>query len=587
MSISGFLVELSTLAGISPADFKHSSDPNGSPQPLNHLISAPAAYLDGVVHRWDFLATANYGKTAWNVVLIKEGNQLKCRLENRQTGQNSENNIPIPNPHTADDLIKTLIDRAEPVVEGQGALNFSAVYKEQSLPKEREGQVRRVRLLKGQQDWWWQKWDSLFQMRVYIPFNLTIPSELCTKEARKRIVYLSRTKVSDSIAEVAKYSCINVLNRPIVTLLGNPKLDYPVYRDDKKADISCKAKIQVDSKGKITIQITDRSFKCFPGREEDAVTYKFNAADLTASYVSEEGGATKWIFLDRQTQIPINQRKQANETHWKSVEPIYTARITGGLDDKAFQIELTPRETPLRILPYVHETTCIQTLHKGMETYVTDSYDCEVLPRFELSFPAEPRLQLPRQEFTCLELEPTFASSCFDETVPITHFQWGFTLLASGGTEEYKLSKHLPKIEAPNFLKNNHAVGALELINDGFFQNIGLHQPVRILFHYTGEEIKVKQVQEFRWSERSKVFPVDPENGKKLYEALMKAIQSRPYYDVRGGDAVFSAGHSCITWLREYLKIVNVDLGVNFGGWIGTRTKNWTKEMHLSQNGSL
>lgn len=247
------------------------------PQPSSNINGVANPNGDGVVHRWGHLFTANTGTSVWNVFLIKEGNQLKYRLESSQ--KLIEGVIPFDVKIPIDVIIKALIQKTEPVLEDETTVSFSSILKEGDLPPELEGQVRKVRLLRGRNNLVWQQWDSIHQTRTYLPLQLSIPSPVCSKDTQKQIIKNTEKEIKYNLESLKyhlkscahKFRCKDIRPQSLTSILATPRTDHSAVKNE------CELELKIDQKGNISIKVgpkwainrdLDRSIPWFPNQLE-------------------------------------------------------------------------------------------------------------------------------------------------------------------------------------------------------------------------------------------------------------------------------------------------------------------------------
>lgn len=540
-----------------------------------------------VLHSWLNLAMANRPKHSWNVHLIQEGNVLKYSLEHRQNHKIREGMIDVPLNVPLKVFADVLIEHFEPMVEVKKSVCFSEKLWEYQLPSSLQKETIKVRLLRGKTQLFWQKLEPLYYTRTYIPICLTFGSLRCSSSTQKSLQYISRwTPGKEQISDLAKYRCANFTIESLNKLLHI--CAKPLPEKTFSFDRLCKCKILVCQDGRI--KFIFENYDKLPKNDE---LKGFNFKNKICLYpdlrpfFTEENGKTLCFFLTQ---------KQAQQTPWKDASQPYTYQLFDPFaGEEEFQVvsdskeqfvcELIP-QISMQTVPYqisceVNITgfatiesnySCIEKRgNPPFDEYVDVMYYNGFLnPNFSISFPTDRHIPIHLSEITTIQLEPIFACSYFDGTVPITPDRWAFTLIAGRGKDD------------------NHAAGVIEMMNDGTFKEYEKNAYVKFFFDFTGGEIRALFKDEIQFDERSKVIPLKADNAKFIIRKVLSARRRRPpSFDLRGIDAIGSKGHSCFTWLREMVSKGGIELGNSFWGFIATRTKFFTEKSHISQNEQL
>ncbi|MCE5319202.1 MAG: hypothetical protein LLG04_17795 [Parachlamydia sp.] len=150
------------------------------------------------------------------------------------------------------------------------------------------------------------------------------------------------------------------------------------------------------------------------------------------------------------------------------------------------------------------------------------------------------------------------------------------------------MTKNCPPLSSNACSDNNHAFLAVEGLDSGWLERIFINQVpehykrhyFKLFFHFTGDRIEVRFPEKIRITERGEIALVDTEKVQKMLEYVSdEKTKDPPRFSALGRDSWFAGGgENCFTWARTALKIIEIDLGKSFWGFIATGTRAWTKK---------
>ncbi|NGX46357.1 MAG: hypothetical protein K940chlam2_01547, partial [Chlamydiae bacterium] len=167
-----------------------------------------------------------------------------------------------------------------------------------------------------------------------------------------------------------------------------------------------------------------------------------------------------------------------------------------------------------------------------------------------------------------LTVTALYYTSEIDYTYIVTPFDWTVTLICDEGTDV--LATH----------PRNHAALIIESVVDGVYAKHKAHLTID-----EEEPVQFKPLSRtLRYSSRTKVYQVFSYEMEKMIAAIMKDKASPPTLNPWGEKNLFASkgSHSCFTWAREKLTIVDVHLHTIGFECIAAITSDWTdtREKH-------
>ena len=171
-------------------------------------------------------------------------------------------------------------------------------------------------------------------------------------------------------------------------------------------------------------------------------------------------------------------------------------------------------------------------------------------------------------------LRTAYKNSKIDDRVKISKFQWTVTLITFHGSE------------------GNHAEIFVEGLNDGFTDRVKNGEYFLNLSHFTGFEVQTDFYNDENSKKylngietRTQIWKKSSDKVKIMLKNIASEVGKRIKYEMLGNLSIFgNGGHSCFTWAREHLKILNITLKLNlrppnfclYMEFIVARTKDYT-----------
>jgi hypothetical protein len=182
-----------------------------------------------------------------------------------------------------------------------------------------------------------------------------------------------------------------------------------------------------------------------------------------------------------------------------------------------------------------------------------------------------------------VEIEPVSVPSQIDSRIRISKFTWAVTLFAGPKGESRNHASII--IEG---LANEYFEGVLSS-GEYFMHKSEFNPPVRSHF-YTTKKFKHDVLSGI---ERTEIWMISSEKvvsmlkvilfEKNLQEEKLNRGEKIPF-SYQGNSSLLSDGnHNCVTWSREKLRMLNIELGVSLIGFVITIPRNYTKSMEEYQ----
>lgn len=99
------------------------------------------------------------------------------------------------------------------------------------------------------------------------------------------------------------------------------------------------------------------------------------------------------------------------------------------------------------------------------------------------------------------------------------------------------------------------------------------------LTHFRGPDIKTIDLtyQDLEYDKRTKIWMISAQKISDMMKIVELETENLPKFSKYGSESILKKGHSCFTWAREKLSLVDVYLGKSIWGWIFTNPKDYTK----------
>lgn len=192
-------------------------------------------------------------------------------------------------------------------------------------------------------------------------------------------------------------------------------------------------------------------------------------------------------------------------------------------------------------------------------------------------------MMLPRKRLF-VEIEPISILSRIDDNVRVSKFMWAVGLITHEGSE------------------GNHAQIIVEGISDEFYGSkyskiknvemirVGEKFTYMCEFNPPVESTLFLPEQEIPHETRTPLHMRTSEQVKKMIEAIEKEKLENPKFNLWGKKSIIykfnlqklnlsgRVGDNCLTWSREKLKMVDIDIGNSIVDYVAAIAKNYTKE---------
>jgi hypothetical protein len=131
--------------------------------------------------------------------------------------------------------------------------------------------------------------------------------------------------------------------------------------------------------------------------------------------------------------------------------------------------------------------------------------------------------------------------SCLDQEKQVDPFHWAVTLICARSNEDAAW--------------RNHAQLVIESVGDDEYGMSIAHFCDDGLVHFTPIRSDT-----LKYALKSQTYIASSEKTQRMVAQIVSETTKKQPFSIRGKSAIFSAGHNCISWALEKLRVINVDL---------------------------